>query len=736
MYVRAMRRFWCDVWGTCEGPPTTSAADPFPEDAIMASTRMRNVTALDAAFRALWRGGGAALASDVPAPPALLERNAARLGRLPLVDAREALQLVLASTKLGLVTTPAAVAAALRALAPGSRDHAADPTKAMLFQRLAAAMPAGDDDDDDDVPWSRAPPLPPPHTPLPLAYRAIRASRASHASRSARRQLPREEGTPVLEQLHRAGLHLEEGLAPAGMLTRCLDSGQFLRRFRGAGVWVHVLCDDDGRRGRLVDVCARLFPGTHTLITASPTGGEAHQAALRAFAAFPRGVFKHAVAVGSPPLTRLPAQLPAQLASLASDGSFVASLDDGMGMGGDVDVDVEGRDVGEARSLTPERGGLKVGGGRAQGGGGGSRWAGGRAPEWPEWWTGVCADVLSARMRLMGGEGGGGGGEGRGDGGGEGARRLACFHDMVVDRVQENRDVVIGAPLPSPAPAQSRRRHSIVLLDNRENPWSVAALAVTLLHMAQDPDLDLARDWNVCLFCGRQNEAYLRDQLATLAVARGVDVHFVVLPELAVAHRAPAFGYTAYNQLFKSSSFWDGCVQRAESRCLLIQDDGMLCRPGLGAFLARHGHHTYVGAPWQQGQERLREWCGGADSELVGNGGFSLRCPRLMRRLALEGEATGRNWAPFLNGGEQVTPEDVYFVAGIVGGARDAGGTGGIAPREAAQAFSSEQVLTPDSLGFHKVWAYHSDVPLLRRLFGLPPPRREDPDEVVETPKI
>lgn len=673
-----MDRFWRDVLGTPHpGVPAAAPRDPFPESALMGSTHMRNITTLDAAFRVLWDDGRHL---DVPTPPALLERNAARLASLPLMDAAEALRVILKSTKLGHAVTATSLEtalAALGALPAGPRDP-----KQMLLQRLGAAMPSRGRGRG----GGGATRLPPPHTPLPLAYCSIRSGWTAErtADRTAAKRMAGQRH-PVVERLRRAGLDLTAvgDLTPAAVLTKCLDSGQFLRRFRGTGVWVHALCDDADEGSRLTEVCARLFPEARFLITASATDGASYEDALRVFAAFPPGIFRHAVAVNA-------STVPAQLASLASGASFVASFCEG-GSGRQRLPDTA---AAPGTSLTPAGRPLPVTG------------RGGPAPEW---WTGVCADVVSTRMS-----------------GGERERRLACFHDMVVERVAGNWDAVVGAPPREddnlPVPGRRRRRYSIVLLDTRENPWTVAALVVTLLNMLPDPELDLARDWNVCLFCGRQNVVYFREQLSTLAIVRGLDVHLLVLPELSVAHRAPAFGYTAYNQLFKSSSFWDRCLQHTEARCLFIQDDGMLRRTGLGAYLARHGHHSYVGAPWQEGQERLREWCGGAGSELVGNGGFSLRCPRVMRRAAARGEATGRAWAAFLDG-EQVTPEDVYFVAGI-GEEEDSGG--GIAPRDVARGFSSEQVLDMASLGFHKVWAYHSDIPTLRRFFGgaEPPPLR------------
>jgi hypothetical protein len=145
-----------------------------------------------------------------------------------------------------------------------------------------------------------------------------------------------------------------------------------------------------------------------------------------------------------------------------------------------------------------------------------------------------------------------------------------------------------------------------------------------------------------------------------------------------------------YSELLKCASFWKDLPYKA---CLLVQDDGLLVRPGVERFL----EYDYVGAPWAVvGNQYMEPF---SNREWVGNGGLSLRNCRVMEAVCSAHERdTNRLFAHL----PQVLPEDVYFSHYSHKDGHK------VCPNKIAQTFAMEQVEDMTAIGFHKFWAYHS----------------------------
>ena len=105
----------------------------------------------------------------------------------------------------------------------------------------------------------------------------------------------------------------------------------------------------------------------------------------------------------------------------------------------------------------------------------------------------------------------------------------------------------------------------------------------------------------------------------------------------------------------------------------------------------------YIGAPWinAPGNEYLKEH---VNTKMVGNGGFSMRSPRLMYDITQEYQKEKKTL--FFHNINNI-PEDVFFSKYCV--VKNAA----LPTTEVASLFSSEEIINTSSIGFHKVWCYH-----------------------------
>ena len=232
----------------------------------------------------------------------------------------------------------------------------------------------------------------------------------------------------------------------------------------------------------------------------------------------------------------------------------------------------------------------------------------------------------------------------------------------------------------------------LVLIDNRPNVWSVMSILITLDNLK-------ASDWSVVVFCSNANKSFMRDMLLPHVPHASIEV----LNELNTPNGV-GFDIENYNRLLKSPALWRLLI--GVPRVLLVQDDGLLIRPGLdgdSAILTQ----DYVGAPWPKEPKNYRDAMEkiGVDPEsMVGNGGLCLRNPEVMLELC-ETEKDGLARSLF-NHGLQPIPEDVFFATALVRSGRPA------PSREAATRFSFEMMVPPVDgpvpYGLHKPWPYMS----------------------------
>jgi hypothetical protein len=133
----------------------------------------------------------------------------------------------------------------------------------------------------------------------------------------------------------------------------------------------------------------------------------------------------------------------------------------------------------------------------------------------------------------------------------------------------------------------------------------------------------------------------------------------------------------------------------------MVQDDGVLARPGLDAdgspFLSERC--AYMGAPWAEhpSNAELQRLV----PTLVGNGGLSLRRPAVLHRICACASYAQQGRTLF-NGGLQPIPEDVFFASVL-----SRAGPGLLCDASLAQAFAfEERAPLLQVLGFHKPWPY------------------------------
>ena len=230
--------------------------------------------------------------------------------------------------------------------------------------------------------------------------------------------------------------------------------------------------------------------------------------------------------------------------------------------------------------------------------------------------------------------------------------------------------------VPSPEAAEVGE---IVIIDSRPNVWSVLSVLVTLDNVQEGK-------WSVRVFTGEGNHSFMERCLLPHVPSARIQT----LEELSGGADSGPFDLERYNNLLKSPSFW----QRISApRALIIQDDGMLVRPGIeDRFL----DYTYLGAPWADipANAQLKVDV----PTLVGNGGLSLRNVAAMRDISVTKELEGRR---LFNNRLQPLPEDVFYASSV---ARSC-------PVNVAEEFAIEQRPPPPQgrplpIGFHKPWGY------------------------------
>ena len=150
-----------------------------------------------------------------------------------------------------------------------------------------------------------------------------------------------------------------------------------------------------------------------------------------------------------------------------------------------------------------------------------------------------------------------------------------------------------------------------------------------------------------------------------------IDNHFAFLPKKFTIYKNETINsIKEYNQLLTSTNFWVNFLEF--DRVLIIQHDSALLRKGLEDFYK----WDYIGAPWMF-------------QDYGGNGGLSLRNPKLMYKICLE-----KKYSSIIYGNE-----DLYFSHYVMH-------YGNLAPREECEKFSCESIFKLGTLGYHAIDKY------------------------------
>jgi hypothetical protein len=211
----------------------------------------------------------------------------------------------------------------------------------------------------------------------------------------------------------------------------------------------------------------------------------------------------------------------------------------------------------------------------------------------------------------------------------------------------------------------------VVLVDNRANMMSVLSVIFSLIN--------LNVSWSCIVYTSEKGLALYNKWLSNIAIikhAKPLDVK--------------RFHIDVYNRFLMDEQLW---ASLDYDKCLVIQDDGVVIRKGIEQFM----EYDYVGAPWAESvhNDYIKH---NVNSDMVGNGGLSLRSVSCMREITQTYQK--EKLALFFKNINNV-PEDVYFAKHL----KKIGAL--MPPASVASSFSSEEILNPKSIGFHKVWGYH-----------------------------
>lgn len=215
--------------------------------------------------------------------------------------------------------------------------------------------------------------------------------------------------------------------------------------------------------------------------------------------------------------------------------------------------------------------------------------------------------------------------------------------------------------------------NTILIIDNRCNPLNIITLAITLFN--------LQKCWDVTFVGSLDSIEYMKKHFGNI-------INFIHNERL-----DNKFHIEDYNFILKDSEIYKKLDKLGYKRCLVIQDDSAILKPGLedSSFM----NYDYIGSPWADVVENNE-----LKNHLCGNGGLSIRNISKMIET-IETFSEERN--ELFNNRLQIIPEDVYF-------AKYVKKIGQVPNEKDARLFGSEQILTNDSFGFHKIWIYPGDI--------------------------
>jgi hypothetical protein len=213
----------------------------------------------------------------------------------------------------------------------------------------------------------------------------------------------------------------------------------------------------------------------------------------------------------------------------------------------------------------------------------------------------------------------------------------------------------------------------MVLIDNRPNILSVFSAIFSMIN---------CKNYQCIIFTSEKAKTFYESFFRSENIVKIKTLEALENERFHIDH---------YNNILKGTDFWESLTDY--DKCVIIQDDGVILRSGIIHFLK----YDYIGAPWIDGpgNEELKCICPG----LIGNGGLSMRSVEKMIEI-VRGFDRDKNDLFFNN--IISIPEDAFFASKL-------STMQSIIPDvRTASFFSSEEIMNPHSIGFHKVWAYHS----------------------------
>lgn len=211
----------------------------------------------------------------------------------------------------------------------------------------------------------------------------------------------------------------------------------------------------------------------------------------------------------------------------------------------------------------------------------------------------------------------------------------------------------------------------VIIFDNRSNIWSVVSLIISLSN--------LQSGWNVTFATSSDNMKCIQKWMLPLVP----NIRVIVLKELCVRN----FDINVYNSMVMSKGIWERTSR--SDRILLVQNDGLLIRPGI-EFDEEIMNSNYLGAPWVHNP--YLEAMGINNEESFGNGGLSIR-NRVFLNECIQCEFKKKR---VFIGNKIKIPEDIFYSSFVDKG-----------KIHVASRFSFEQIINPNAFGMHKPWLYH-----------------------------
>lgn len=224
---------------------------------------------------------------------------------------------------------------------------------------------------------------------------------------------------------------------------------------------------------------------------------------------------------------------------------------------------------------------------------------------------------------------------------------------------------------------------SIVCVDNRFNVMSLLSVLVSLYNVIKHEQI---QSYNGIICTSHQAIDQYRSLIESLSLH-----HLITVKEVKGLNDIDLFHMELYNKVMKSVSFWNDLKC---DKCIIVQDDGWLMN---GKFIDDYLNYDYVGAPWTDVKDNdyIKKYI---NSQLVGNGGFSIRNVEKMKHICQTYEIEKKDL--FYHNLNEI-PEDVYFVKHLVKMGAN------VAPFDIARKFAIEQVMCVGAVGFHKFWMYN-----------------------------